>query len=483
MFNRISKLVQKKDETADTKKKPVTYNFDCDNYQWPNLYQEADELTILAMLMYTFTDLRHLAKEGKLSDNASMLTLPVTLSTVLRTIQANQQAIEKEAAGHEIHEMAQSALESIQERYNTQSATSVSGKMSWLDSFTRMQNTAPEEPATLLAFGDENPDKELVYGVGIDHIRKRVTVAFRGSVTATDFFTDACIEFNRRENPLYKKKSEKEASAVDGTGSEKQQPTIGIHHGFDEYLLKRRKVDGKECKYDEILKIVHEVFAVGTRRNEYKLYVTGHSLGGALACLFAFEIAASDTAMIPSPVTCVSVASPRVGDRAFQSAFSTLEVEGKLRHLRIAHAQDPVTMMPKTSSRQILAMVSPIVFIGLAIKESLFTSNETYRHTGVKLRLFSNKSKHYEISYAGVTTVQEEVAQDHNEKQVDKQVKSSSGRQMDFVNIPGVSYHYGPTYTEQLAKCKEELSQKSLNKLYASLGWHIDERLDSHVCR
>eukprot|EP00977_Amphora_coffeiformis_P019483 scaffold7295_cov167-Amphora_coffeaeformis.AAC.5 len=472
MFSRLSKLVQKKDDTADAVDKPVKYNFDRDSYQWPNLYQEADELMLLALLMYTFTDLRHLAKEGKLSDNASMLTLPVTLSTVLRTIQANQQAIEKEAAGHEQHEMAQSALESIQERYNTQSSTT--GK-SWLDSFTRMQNAAPEEPATLLAFGDENPDKELVYGVGIDHIRKRVTVAFRGSVTATDFFTDACIEFNRRENPLHNKnKSETEAAAVEGTNSQQQhqqKPTIGIHHGFDEYLLKRRKADGGECKYDEILKIVHEVFAVGTRREEYKLYVTGHSLGGALACLFAFEVAASDdSGTVPSPVTCVSVASPRVGDEAFQSAFSALEAEGKLRHLRIAHAQDPVTMMPKTSSKQILAMVSPIVFIGLAIKEALFTSNETYRHTGVKLRLFSNKSKLYEISYAGVTTVQEEAAQDNNEKQAEKQVKSSSGRQLEFVNIPGVSFHYGPTYTEQLAKCKEELSQKSLNKIYASLG-------------
>lgn len=475
MFGRLSKLVQKKeDATSDDTAISAKYKFDSDDYPWPNLYQEADEMTLNAMLMYTFTDLRNLAKEGQLTDNQSMLTLPVTLSTVLRTIQANQKAIEKEAAEHEQHEMALSAMESIQERYTNKSSSS--GK-SWLESFNLLQKQeAPQDPATLLAFGDEQPDKELVYGIGIDHVRKRVTVAFRGSVTATDFFTDACIEFNRRTNPLYNE--EEQDTDTTAPSRQQQQPTVGIHHGFDEYLLKcRRTGKGDTCKYDEILRIVQDVFAEGTRRRDYKLYVTGHSLGGALACLFAFEVASTvagrdngdESSTIPLPVTCVSVASPRVGNESFQAAFSALEAAGKLRHLRIAHAQDPVTMMPKTSSKQILAFVSPIVFIGLAIKEALFTSHETYRHTGVKLRLFSNTAKPYEISYAGVTTVQEEVAQDNNEKQAEKQAQSASGH-LSFVNIPGVSYHYGPTYTEQLAKCKDELTQKSLNQIYANLA-------------
>jgi triacylglycerol lipase len=52
---------------------------------------------------------------------------------------------------------------------------------------------------------------------------------------------------------------------------------------------------------------------------EYSLYTTGHSLGGALSTLFAFEVAANDR--ILKPVTCITIASPKVGNLAFRRAF------------------------------------------------------------------------------------------------------------------------------------------------------------------
>ena len=380
-----------------------------------------------------------MAKQKKIQ-NQSILNLPITLSDALQVIQENYEAIKEEEEAASRHEMTLSALQSIQERYKSGNMTS------W---FGRPKNI---EPATLIAFGDEKPEKELVYAVAIDHLRKRITVAFRGSVTPADFFTDACIEFNRRENPL--------------KGKDGQAEKIGIHHGFDEYLLKRRKAIGKDCKYDEIMEYVKELF-VG-RWDTYKLYVTGHSLGGALASLFAFEAAASED--VPKPVTCVSVASPRVGDESFQAAFTALEQDGKLRHLRIAHSQDPVTMMPKTSTKKILSLLSPAVFVALAIREAFGASQETYRHTGVKLRLHTDKSKLYELSYQGVTSVAEEMAQDDKESKAASNALSGNWTNLSFSSIPGVSYHYGPTYTEQLQKCKEELSVMTLNEIYAKLG-------------
>ena len=52
----------------------------------------------------------------------------------------------------------------------------------------------------------------------------------------------------------------------------------------------------------------------------YRLYVTGHSLGVALATAFAFTAAASSDPRIIKPVTCFSVASPKVGNLAFRLA-------------------------------------------------------------------------------------------------------------------------------------------------------------------
>ena len=434
----------------------IKYAFEDGKYVYPNLFQEADELMLVALLMYTFTDLRALARQGKLADQ-SMLNLPITLEAALNTVEQNLQAIRAEEAGHE---MALAALQSIQERYNTASPHSNhsnnENNTPWLNPFKLARtNHTKLEPATLTAFGDENSEKELVYGVGIDHFRKRITVAFRGSVTPSDFITDACIEFNRRDNPV---------TLPDQPG------TIGIHHGFDEYLLKRRKAEA--CKYDEIIEHVKKLFE--GRKETYKLYVTGHSLGGALACLFAFEVAAASSNLgIPTPVTCVSVASPRVGDDHFQTAFTSLEQAGHVRHLRIVHAQDPVTMMPKTSSRKTLAMLSPVMFVTLAVKDALFTSSETYRHCGVKLRLYNKrKPPLYDLSYKGVTTVQEEIADDEAQK------KDGTGRfnllagfnRLSFSGMPGVSFHYGTTYSEQLSQCKNELSALSLNAVYAQTG-------------
>jgi hypothetical protein len=53
----------------------------------------------------------------------------------------------------------------------------------------------------------------------------------------------------------------------------------------------------------------------------FTLFVTGHSLGGALATVFAFEAAASADPIIPKPVLCVTVAAPKSGNLAFRLAM------------------------------------------------------------------------------------------------------------------------------------------------------------------
>jgi alpha-beta hydrolase superfamily lysophospholipase len=54
---------------------------------------------------------------------------------------------------------------------------------------------------------------------------------------------------------------------------------------------------------------------------DYNIYMTGHSLGGALSTLLAFKLAALEDARVNKPITCLTIASPRVGNLDLQRAF------------------------------------------------------------------------------------------------------------------------------------------------------------------
>jgi hypothetical protein len=135
---------------------------------------------------------------------------------------------------------------------------------------------------------------------------------------------------------------------------------------------------------------------------QYSLYTTGHSLGGALSTLFAFEAAADDR--ILKPVTCINIASPKVGNLAFRRAFQVrsynysevlmqgsillltiyplhlvfqnLECKKRIRCLRIANHKDLVTLLPDRGSFS-------LVYIACC-------QQSVYRHVGTELKLYVN---------------------------------------------------------------------------------------------
>ena len=66
-----------------------------------------------------------------------------------------------------------------------------------------------------------------------------------------------------------------------GTGggdAEADGSDVGIHQGFWEYLF--GKSDGKPNKYSEIMAHIDQLLEENPARKNYKLYITGHSLGG-----------------------------------------------------------------------------------------------------------------------------------------------------------------------------------------------------------
>ena len=166
----------------------------------------------------------------------------------------------------------------------------------------------------LLHFEDEHEGKfgGPVYAITINHTSKRVTIGFRGSVTTKDFICDWKTALRKIPNPL---------AGEHKSGGE----YIQVHHGFQEYLydpmfdLENR--EGKIEKQPLIFHILEKVAKVFEEYPDYFLYTTGHSLGGALATLFAMEAGASKDPRIKKPVTCITIASPRVGSLSFARTF------------------------------------------------------------------------------------------------------------------------------------------------------------------
>jgi len=95
-------------------------------------------------------------------------------------------------------------------------------------------------------------------------------------------------------------------------------------------------------------KILLELKQVMVENPDHKLFVTGHSLGGAMATLFGFYVAANDDPIYVKngPVQVFSVSSPRVGNKSFRDSFKYLEERGKIRHARIYNSKDKVAMLP-----------------------------------------------------------------------------------------------------------------------------------------
>ena len=76
------------------------------------------------------------------------------------------------------------------------------------------------------------------------------------------------------------------------------------------------------------------------------LFITGHSLGGALATLCTADLAINKLDDQAVPCTFITVASPRVGDAKFESIFRANEI--KLTRLVLQH--DPVPKVEITEN-------------------------------------------------------------------------------------------------------------------------------------
>ena len=151
----------------------------------------------------------------------------------------------------------------------------------------------------------DDKTSDLQAGVTVSEANKRITVAFRGSESLSDWLHDLrFFKYNLKDD-------------------------IYVHRGFHQQLH-------TNDVYEEL---VNEIKTLLKKYPIYEIYICGHSLGGALSTLFGFEL----SYVIENLVTVVSFASPRVGNYAWKTAF---DKKINLKHIRVANAKDIVTAAP-----------------------------------------------------------------------------------------------------------------------------------------
>jgi len=214
----------------------------------------------------------------------------------------------------------------------------------------------------ILDFNDFHQDTELVYSISINHAEKYVLVTFRGSLTMQDWKTNFSPAMKVIENPIRELRNE--------------IPTLQIHAGFYDYLFKlfpkptiqklnanniskdsdvvEETIENDQSTSSKFQVIFEQLSDLFLEYPEYRLYATGHSLGGALSIIFAWRVACwslpnsieGDELRIPIPVTCVTFASPKVGNIDFCKSFNHLEKKGVIRLIRITNCYDLVPRLP-----------------------------------------------------------------------------------------------------------------------------------------
>jgi len=262
-----------------------------------------------------------------------------------------------------------------------------------------------------------NQKVSCVYGVFKDKRAKRIIVSFRGSQNP-DFSTR-----DWRSN-LNARLAEMDTPALIADKMKgKLKKRVLVHKGFYNYLFNNKylKKENLKQRIDVIIDDVNRVL-----EKDYTIQVHGHSLGGALASMLAFELAGRDEDWIPKPVNCVTYASPFNGSSGFRDAFEQLEKDNLIRYLRITNDKDTVPTVPPFS-------------LGLR--------RRNMKHVGINLRL--NKKGEPLVTHSS------------------KVGFTNALRNSIFKPVWGImTYHLLPFHESRLDANEEMLTKKTIDGIY-----------------
>jgi len=257
-----------------------------------------------------------------------------------------------------------------------------------------------------------------VYGVVKDVKNKRIIVAFRGSQTP---FSNRDWKSNLNARMVDMRTPKKIKDKMDGVVQER----VLVHKGFYDYLFDNKFLDGQQ-RYDQICTEVQTLMEEG-----YSLYITGHSLGAALATMFSFKLAGAGKKRdwVPRPLTCITFAAPFSGGSSYRAAFEQEELDGLIRSLRINDGEDIIPALPPFS---------------LGGKKRLM------KHTGINCRLYNGGLKFAHTSRDGFLN------------NICNSISNSLFKPV--WNI--LSWHSLKLHYDRIVDTKERLSETTIDELY-----------------
>lgn len=201
--------------------------------------------------------------------------------------------------------------------------------------------------------------------------RRDIVVAWRGTVAPSEWLEDV----QGKLEPI-------------GDGG------VKVEHGFMSIYTSKSESTryNKSSASEQAMKELKSLVAMYRERGEeVSLTITGHSLGGALALLNAYEAASS----LPGvPVSVFSFGAPRVGNAAFKEKLKQLQV----KTLRVVNKHDLVPRMPGIMLNEGLEKFEVITG----------PLQSVYTHVGVELKLDTRASPYLKqgLNLAGVHSLE-----------------------------------------------------------------------------
>ena len=330
-------------------KNPIARANDVEDDVWHSIYDVAHHMMGASYLSYPLSFLLREVKE-----NGANITDSNEFLKKLENIQDGD--LSTALYPSDIIGLIQSNRKYFEDHYTSMFAgkTNFEDSFGWFQVLHRFQQMVGEDPTNmqLLEFDDHHDRYRLAYGIGINKRLKRITFTFRGTYADGTSDWKRNLQITQLEVPL----PEALFDGIDGTNNNSNSkvttkpsttPHVYFHRGCYEYLFKNKDRDPFTHPKEAYEEILDNMLTIIQQYPDYKIYISGHSLGGALALLVAFYASADNR--IPKPVTCVSCGSLLVGDRQFQSAFRKLESKGWIQHLRITNDDDPVPYLPPFS--------------------------------------------------------------------------------------------------------------------------------------
>ena len=323
------------------------------------LYDLIKLSTLGSELMYAVSLMRELGRKKQLNgdDNEAALKLPLNSAEFQRIISNNPNLTAIFKGQNEDADLQFSAVDHMKERNDR-----------YIKYIKEEIGGAMEEDiiqgSEVVYFNDQH-DKgyreqtQMVYGISVNKIEKRVNVIFRGSRTPADWAANKQFNGIAVQNPV---------KFLDEFANDSSLPdNVCIHQGFWEYLNQPSSGDGMD--------IFDRLWPILKKNPGFSLFVTGHSLGGALASLFALRCACLED--IPKPVRCITHAQPLVGDFRLLQSVRKLEESNNLILLRTRNCEDGVPAVPAFSPGP----------------------KFTYTHIGMELKMYDdNRSKNIKLS-------------------------------------------------------------------------------------